>query len=309
MPSYHWLDAARHAIAARDTAVLVSILRHPPLLPVPVGPVAVVSASGVHGSLHLGSAREAVLEACRAQFDGAPGGVPQTLGVTLNPWAGSAADHTVTLQLRCLSPDDAAALDGLHHALLGGHGATLDLEGQALAVQRDDNRDSLPLSVQASGMQAHMARFEAPARTALIVGAGVLAHRVVECLADTPLRVAWLALAAPASLAAWPANAVPLDGAFVLGESCMPACCHVLVMTHDHNLDIDLCHRVLQQGEVQTLGMVGSARKRSLLQAALRERGVDQARIESVRCPIGGGNHDNLEHASVAIAAELLAQR
>ncbi len=305
----HWLSASLDALAHNRPALLISLLAHPNLLPVPVGPVAVFGEHGLAGALHLGSARAAVLDACEQTLS-QPAGTVEHRSYTLNPWAGHPSGHVVELQLRVLDQADRPALDGLRLALERGDTAVLHLDRPVLAVEVTGDTDPLPLSVQASGVQAGRAHFATPARTALVVGAGVLAHRVVECLADTPLRVGWLTLGSPVSLTSWPANAVQLDAAdFVLGETPVPDHCHALIMTHDHDLDIDLCHRLLQQSQLQSLGMVGSANKRRLLEQALAERGVSAAAVDRVRCPLGGDNHGNLEHASVAIAAELLALR
>lgn len=233
---------------------------------------------------------------------------PQTLSVTLNPWAGGVDGHVVKLQLRRLEAVDKRALDALAASLAAGRQCALHLDNSMLSLGELQQVQMFPLSAQAVSVEATVARFSEPERTALVLGAGVLAHRVVECLADTPLRVAWAPLGSPQSLATWPANAVALGGSFVPGDTRLPDGCHALVMTHDHDLDIDLCHRLLLQNDVASVGMVGSYKKRAHLHSALRTRGLDDATIAKVRCPLGGGNHGNLEHASVAIAAELLAQ-
>lgn len=300
-----WLTAARSALAAREPAVLVSITEHPPLLPVPLGPVCLVTRGRVVGAMHLGAARAPALDACAQALTAAPGTL-QTLSLTLNPWAGGLAGHVVQVQLRTLAGPDAGAIDGALHALAAGREFTMTLDAPVLALAPGERSDVLPLGHQAAGVDAGMAHFRAPADTVLVLGAGVLAHRVVECLADTPVRVAWASLGDAPSLAAWPANAVVLDGQVVPGHSALPQPCHALVMTHDHDLDIDLCHRVLRQGQAASVGMVGSYSKRAQLERVLAERGVDPGAVARIRCPLGGGNHRNLEHASVAIAAELL---
>lgn len=232
--------------------------------------------------------------------------VPRDLSLTLNPWAGRAGGHIARLQLRRLGVDDQPALSALAAALTRGQSAALQLPQSELSVSTGGEPDVLPLSAQASAVTGLCAQFTKPDHTVLAIGAGVLAHRVVECLADTPVRVAWAPLGGTASLAVWPTNAVLLDGQFVPGVSELPQGCHVLVMTHDHALDIDLCHRLLAQGQAASIGMVGSYNKRRQLHRALLQRGLSEADIRIVRCPIGGANHSNLEHASVAITAELL---
>ncbi|MEM9604429.1 MAG: XdhC family protein [Pseudomonadota bacterium] len=303
-----WLTAAHTALAEHEPAVLVSIIEHPPLLPVPLGPVCLVTRQRVVGALHLGAARAPALDACAQALTAAPGTL-QTLAFTLNPWAGGPTGHSVQVQLRTLAAADADAIANALQVLVGGCELTMTLDAAALAVTPGARLDALPLSHQAAGVDAGTARFSAPDDTVLVLGAGVLAHRVVECLADTPVRVAWASLGDAPSLAAWPANAVALGGQVVPGHSALPQPCHALVMTHDHDLDIDLCHRLLSQGQVTSIGMVGSQSKRAHLERTLAARGVAAEAVAHIRCPLGGGNHRNLEHASVAIAAELLDLR
>ena len=300
-----WLDAALSAAEAGEDAVLISICHHPPLLPVPLGPVCVVTHEGEFGTLQLGAARRLALDACRERL-GRPAEPTRDLSLTLNPWAGGSQGHTARLQLRKLTHADAPALGALQRALALGQSVDLSLAQPNLSVTPAGGVDALPLSAQAVAMRAEVALFHQPQRTVLVLGAGVLAHRVVECLADTPVRVCWSPLGGEPSLAAWPANAVALDAGFVPGTSQLPEACHALVMTHDHALDIDLCHRLLAQGQAGSVGMVGSHNKRGQLERVLAARGIAADDIARVRCPLGGANHSNLEHASVAIAAELL---
>lgn len=61
----------------------------------------------------------------------------------------------------------------------------------------------------------------------------------------------------------------------------------VLILTHDHALDLVILERVLRRGPFRYVGMIGSARKWARFQKRLLARGFSEQDLESVRCPIG----------------------
>ena len=80
----------------------------------------------------------------------------------------------------------------------------------------------------------------------------------------------------------------------------------VLVMTHNHALDLEIVARAIKR-DFAYLGLIGSDRKWSRFQKRLESRGFTPAEIAKVRCPIGVSKHSK-EPAAIAIsvAAELL---
>lgn len=80
----------------------------------------------------------------------------------------------------------------------------------------------------------------------------------------------------------------------------------VLVMTHNHALDLEIVARAIQR-DFAYLGLIGSDRKWARFQKRLSQRGFSDADVAKVRCPIGVSKHSK-EPAAIAIsvAAELL---
>jgi xanthine dehydrogenase accessory factor len=80
----------------------------------------------------------------------------------------------------------------------------------------------------------------------------------------------------------------------------------VLVMTHNHGLDLEIIARAIQR-DFAYLGLIGSERKWSRFQKRLEQRGFEPEQIAKVRCPIGVSKHSK-EPTAIAIstAAELL---
>jgi xanthine dehydrogenase accessory factor len=89
-----------------------------------------------------------------------------------------------------------------------------------------------------------------------------------------------------------------------------PAGCCYLVLTHSHDLDLALTTAILQRGDVGWFGLIGSRTKRARFESRLRQRGVDEARLERMVCPIGlpGIQGKQPEIIAVAVVAQLLLQ-
>ncbi|MBL8858844.1 MAG: xanthine dehydrogenase accessory protein XdhC [Planctomycetes bacterium] len=80
----------------------------------------------------------------------------------------------------------------------------------------------------------------------------------------------------------------------------------VLVMTHNHALDLEIIARAIQR-DFAYLGLIGSERKWARFQKRLESRGFTRAQIEKVRCPIGVSKNSKEPTAiAISVAAELL---
>jgi xanthine dehydrogenase accessory factor len=80
----------------------------------------------------------------------------------------------------------------------------------------------------------------------------------------------------------------------------------VLVMTHNHALDLEIVARALPRGFAY-LGLIGSERKWARFRARLEQRGLTEAQLATVRCPIGISKHSKEPSAiAISVAAELL---
>ena len=67
----------------------------------------------------------------------------------------------------------------------------------------------------------------------------------------------------------------------------IPSDAAVLVMTHSHDLDLDVLAAALRRGTFPYLGLIGSERKWKRFRARLSERGFDDAALDGVTTPIG----------------------
>jgi xanthine dehydrogenase accessory factor len=82
-----------------------------------------------------------------------------------------------------------------------------------------------------------------------------------------------------------------------------------LVLTHSHQLDLDICDRVLRRGDSAFLGLIGSATKKARFLSALKGRGHGAPALERLVCPIGLAQVPGKQPMAIAVstAAQLLA--
>jgi xanthine dehydrogenase accessory factor len=108
-----------------------------------------------------------------------------------------------------------------------------------------------------------------------------------------------------------PANATPVrlqDPAAEIARAAPRSL--VLIMTHDHPLDMAITAAALSRG-FPYVGLIGSATKRARFEKRFRELGLGESRIRSLICPIGLPEIAGKEPAVIAasVAAQLLQVR
>ncbi len=89
-----------------------------------------------------------------------------------------------------------------------------------------------------------------------------------------------------------------------------PAGAFVLVMTHDHGVDLDIVHAALRRDGLPYVGLIGSATKRARFEHRLADLGLEGDAARAFRCPIGVPGIASKEPAAIAaaVAAELLIE-
>ena len=151
----------------------------------------------------------------------------------------------------------------------------------------------------------------APRAHLMLFGAGHVGAAIVRALAELPCRVTWVDERDAMFPALIPPNVTieATDTPEALVAHAAPGT-SFLVMTHSHALDLRLCHAILARpahpATPDWFGLIGSATKRSQFEARLRERGIDDARLANMVCPIG--LPDIAGKAPAVIAASSVAQ-
>lgn len=101
---------------------------------------------------------------------------------------------------------------------------------------------------------------------------------------------------------------VPVLPELVVGE--LPPGTHALIMTHDHAEDAALCDAALRNGQLATIGLIGSRAKWARFRQKLAEDGNPAEAIDRITTPIGLPDLPGKEPAVIAVgvAAWLLQQ-
>jgi xanthine dehydrogenase accessory factor len=150
----------------------------------------------------------------------------------------------------------------------------------------------------------------APRPQIALFGAGHVGRALVNILATLPCRVRWIDGRAEQFPAQIPAGVSRILSEDPLDEvDAMPAGGYFIVMTHDHALDLALAERILRRGDADYFGLIGSLAKRKRFEYKLGQRGLGEAAIAAMRCPLGLADVKGKLPAeiAVAVAGEIVA--
>ncbi|MHB2167849.1 xanthine dehydrogenase accessory protein XdhC [Alsobacter sp. R-9] len=140
--------------------------------------------------------------------------------------------------------------------------------------------------------------------TLLLFGAGHVGRALVLALAPLPVDVTWIDGRPDAFPSVVPANVTllsPPEPAAVVADA--PPGAAVMVMTHDHALDLAVVAAALRREDLGPVGLIGSATKRARFLSRLRDAGLADAAAARLVCPIGVTGITGKEPAVIAAAA------
>lgn len=122
----------------------------------------------------------------------------------------------------------------------------------------------------------------------LLFGAGHVGSALVRALEPLPCQVTWVDEREELFPRQVGANVAveATDAPEAVVAQAAPGASY-LVMTHSHALDLRIAQAILSRGEVGWFGLIGSKTKRAQFESRLRARGFDEARIQSMACPVG----------------------
>jgi xanthine dehydrogenase accessory factor len=143
-----------------------------------------------------------------------------------------------------------------------------------------------------------------------VFGAGHVGRALVPLLASLPCRVRWIDSRDAEFPAHLPEGVTKIVNEEVVDEvDNLPAGSYCIVMTHNHQLDLELTAAILKRGDFTWFGLIGSKTKRAKFEHRLRDRGFDPALVQRMRCPMGLAEVKGklpIEIA-VSVAAEVIA--
>lgn len=144
----------------------------------------------------------------------------------------------------------------------------------------------------------------------VVFGAGHVGRALMSIVGELPWQITWVDSRADSFPTEVPANTTVHCTDDPVGD--VPDLCsnaHVLILTHNHALDYDLCRALLEQDDVLTIGLIGSQTKAERFRQRLGHRGYAQTDIDRIRCPVGRSDIPGKRpmEVAVSISAELLS--
>lgn len=208
--------------------------------------------------------------------------------------------------------------DNIYDTIGGGHleYKTIAIAQQLLADEsRQQHIEHFPLGPalgQCCGGSTSILfeRFAASRVNIMLFGAGHVGRALAGILAGLPCRLQWVDPREdqfPSQLAS---NITPVVSEEPKDEvESMPANSYYIVMTHNHQMDFEICESVLKRGDFRYLGLIGSDTKWSRFQQRFTHRGYSEETIGRIKCPIGlsqvPGKHPM--EVAVSISGEIIA--
>ncbi len=152
-------------------------------------------------------------------------------------------------------------------------------------------------------------RFARTGAPLVLFGAGHVSKALIRALAPLPFDITWVDSRAGIFPAVLPDNTKSLNSANPPDVmSRVAADSMVVVMTHSHELDLELVENALTCPSFPYVGLIGSKSKCARFRNRLRDRGIEQHAVDRLICPIGITGISGKEPAVIAasVAAQLL---
>jgi xanthine dehydrogenase accessory factor len=234
--------------------------------------------------------------------------------VSLGPDLGQCCGGRIDVAIEVLQPDQLADVVALADKEEGGDVFATEavvrpgksLQRRILAVPADTR---FYLEVDGTLRET----FGSDRRSIYLFGAGHVGKAIVLALAPLPFEITWLDSRPEAFPGAVPGNVRKAlldrsDNSIVACLENAPAGAFVLAMTHSHGLDEEIMAASLAQQRFAYCGVIGSATKRARFEKRLKKRGLAQAIVGTMVCPIGRPEIRSKHPAAIAagIAADLL---
>ncbi|WP_051278079.1 xanthine dehydrogenase accessory protein XdhC [Solimonas flava] len=277
------------------------------------GACMLVGADALLGTIGGGHLEWQALQAARALLDSPRAPQARLQRYVLGTELGQCCGGVVELWLERYGSDDIAWLDDLALALHEQPALELRSRLQRGAVQRDwqgvaaNDAGAATLTRLADGVE--LRERLASGAPLWLYGAGHVGQALARIVAELPLRLTWIDARAelfPPMLPGSTRVLAPRDPVETVAQA--PAGTRFLVMTHDHELDYQLCRALLARDDFAFAGLIGSKSKAARFRSRLARDGVDAARIARLTCPVGLGASRSKWPAAIAvsIAAQLL---
>jgi xanthine dehydrogenase accessory factor len=306
----NWLSAALECIAAEEKAVLVTVAEAKGSTPRESGAKMLVRELDIVGSIGGGQLELLAIDAAR-RLMAEEATKPDLMRYSLGPDLGQCCGGAVRLLLEPLTRTDRRWLAQYQSQLFNADTRLLvtSADGGKQWAEAEQAEDGARVTERGKGWQVVEAVRRAT-RPVWLFGAGHVGRALAKVLAELPFEVTWLdsrfdgfpeEIPADIRHVAAPRLADKVDEA--------PPATLFLVLTHSHQLDLDICDHVLRRGDFAFLGLIGSATKKARFLRSLKDRGHGAAALERLVCPIGLAQIPGKQPMAIAVATagQLLA--
>jgi xanthine dehydrogenase accessory factor len=298
------------AIEAEGSAALVSLAKVEGSSPREPGAHMVVRPSlGFHGTIGGGALEWQALAAAGAALKAGRGPALRR-SLALGPELAQCCGGRVAWRIETFDARDLEGLAALAAAEARGPLETIAwfCEDGRVARKPAGSRASAERARSATG-DAWLETFGRDERSVFLFGAGHVGRALALALAPLPFALTWIDSRRDALPARAPANARLVHSEAPPEElSRAPDGALVLVMTHDHALDLSIVVEALREQRFAYVGLIGSATKRARFVRRMRDAGLAETAIARLVCPIGIAGVEGKEPAVIAAAtaAQLL---
>jgi xanthine dehydrogenase accessory factor len=144
----------------------------------------------------------------------------------------------------------------------------------------------------------------------MLFGAGHVGKALTTILADLPCQVKWVDSRHEQFPGHSASNITMITSESPVDEIAkMPPGSYYLVMTHNHQLDFELCQALLKRDDFAFAGLIGSQTKWKRFQQRLGHRDFAAQQINQLTCPVGNSSVPGKRpmEVAVSIAAQLIA--
>ncbi|NOD92862.1 xanthine dehydrogenase accessory protein XdhC [Ruegeria sp. HKCCD4884] len=293
------LEALREAVETHGRVVRVVIAGIKGSSPREVGAAMLVWKDGQSGTIGGGTLEYQAAKTARAQTH-----TSRLTHHALGPEMGQCCGGAVSLLSEVY---DRAALETLDETLIAratsGEEMPLSVK-RVLATARGQGITPEPQMIDGWMIEP----VHKPNRNLWIWGAGHVGRALVDVLSPLPdLAITWIDTGLdrfPDTIAAGVTTVPATKPAELVRHA--PTDAEHLVLTYSHNLDLELCNRLLFH-DFRFAGLIGSATKWARFRSRLVALGHSPERIGRITCPIGDpnlGKHPQM--IAVGVAAQLL---
>ncbi|WP_133011351.1 xanthine dehydrogenase accessory protein XdhC [Marinomonas flavescens] len=145
-----------------------------------------------------------------------------------------------------------------------------------------------------------------------IFGAGHVGRAIVHCLENIPCQVTWIDSREQEFPRFIPDNVTIQLSEFPVDDVIdMPAQSYYLILTHNHQLDLELTEAAIKRNDATFIGVIGSKTKSARFRHRLQNKGFSDAQIATMHCPMGDTEIHSKQPGEIAISvlAQLLKIR